>query len=401
MSSATTAAIQYAEQPYQHHQQFFVSTQQQHQALAPVSIAAADQLAPSNNNNLNVTSWIGLQDPGSANTNQHQQQAASQASAATASSDGSIDMAHQNEQNHMNGQQLYDDQHTTDIYHQSHAHHQIMNSTGWDINDNSIPKVTHWDRFNEWSDGHSRCVYRVNDEQARRHASGWAMRNTNNHNVHILKKSCLGVMVCSKRCVIDEKLGSRVHLRPHICDKARKKQQGKQCPNRRCDGRLEILPCRGHCGYPVTHFWRHTSEAIFFQAKGVHDHPRPEPKSSAETRRALALAKGLVPMCGSHTRRRAVGGAGGSVGTKVAKTKRSKTSSLACDSTTGSQPSGVKSNSSTGDSDCVTAPPRPIRRANYLKTTSSKSQAWPKSKTAALDEAQTKVSVARRTYSLC
>lgn len=210
------------------------------------------------------------------------------------------------------------------------AHHQIMNSTGWDINDNAIPKVTHWDKFNEWSNGHCRCVYRVDDEQARRHASGWAMRNTNNHNVHILKKSCLGVMVCSKRCVIDEKLGTRVHLRPHICDKARKKQQGKQCPNRRCDGRLEILPCRGHCGYPVTHFWRHTTEAIFFQAKGVHDHPRPEPKSSAETRRAMAIAKGLLPMTGSHSRRRQQNG-------HQKGRKRSYATSLPCDSTTGSQ----------------------------------------------------------------
>lgn len=184
------------------------------------------------------------------------------------------------------------------------VHHQVMNSIGWDINDNSIPRVTRWDEFNEWADGHCRCVYRTNDEQARRHASGWAMRNTNNHNIHILKKSCLGVMVCSKRCVINEQLGTKVHLRPHICDKARKKQQGKQCPNRRCDGHLEIMPCRGHCGYPVTHFWRHTSEAIFFQAKGVHDHPPPEPKSSAETRRALALAKGLLPMTCNQSKRK-------------------------------------------------------------------------------------------------
>ena len=212
-------------------------------------------------------------------------------------------------------------------------HHQVMNSSGWDINDNAIPKVTQWDRFNEWSDGHCRSVYRVDDEQARRHASGWAMRNTNNHNVHILKKSCLGVMVCSKRCVIDEQLGSRVHLRPHICDKARKKQQGKQCPNRRCDGHLEILPCRGHCGYPVTHFWRHTAGAIFFQAKGVHDHPRPEPKSSAETRRALALAKGLLPMTASHSRRRHQNG-------HLQASKRSHATSLPCDSTTGSQTVG-------------------------------------------------------------
>lgn len=213
------------------------------------------------------------------------------------------------------------------------SHHQAINSIGWDINDNSIPKATKWDNFNEWSDGHCRCVYRTNDEQARRHASGWAMRNTNNHNIHILKKSCLGVMVCSKRCIVNEQLGSRVHLRPHICDKARKKQQGKQCPNRRCDGRLEIMPCRGHCGYPVTHFWRHTSEAIFFQAKGVHDHPRPEPKSSAETRRALALANGLLPMTCSQARRKQHKNDQHQIpGGK----KRCSQTALQCDSTTGS-----------------------------------------------------------------
>lgn len=56
---------------------------------------------------------------------------------------------------------------------------------------------------------------------------------------------------------------------------------------RSCNGRLEIQACRGHCGYPVTHFWRHTQNAIYFQAKGVHDHPRPEAKGSSESRRAM------------------------------------------------------------------------------------------------------------------
>ncbi|XP_015785733.1 uncharacterized membrane protein DDB_G0293934 [Tetranychus urticae] len=153
----------------------------------------------------------------------------------------------------------------------------------WDINDNHIPKVTSFDSFQEWTDGHSRYVYRADCEEARRHSSGWAMRNTNNHNVHILKKSCLGVLVCSEACVLDN--GEQIHLRPAICDKARKKQQGKPCPNRKCSGKLKVLPCKGHCGYPVTHFWRHTENAIFFQAKGSHDHPRPEPKASAEARR--------------------------------------------------------------------------------------------------------------------
>lgn len=67
---------------------------------------------------------------------------------------------------------------------------------------------------------------------------------------------------------------------------------GKPCPNRQCNGgRLEIQPCRGHCGYPVTHFWRHTEHAIFFQAKGVHDHPRPEAKSTSEARRSLGAGR--------------------------------------------------------------------------------------------------------------
>lgn len=109
-----------------------------------------------------------------------------------------------------------------------------------------------------------RYVYRIDCDEARRHLSGWAMRNTNNHNVQILKKSCLGVLICSLRCVLDN--GDRVHLRPAICDKARKKQQGKPCPNRKCPGKLEVLPCRGHSGYPVTHFWKKIEGvAILFQ----------------------------------------------------------------------------------------------------------------------------------------
>ncbi|XP_075728846.1 uncharacterized protein LOC119164866 [Rhipicephalus microplus] len=163
----------------------------------------------------------------------------------------------------------------------------------WDINDSHVPKVSHFDEYQEWADGHCRYVYRPNCEEARRHASGWAMRNTNNHNVHILKKSCLGVLVCSLRCSSEG--GHRVHLRPAICDKARKKQQGKPCPNRRCPGRLEVQPCRGHCGYPVTHFWRHTEQAVFFQAKGLHDHPPPEPKATAEARRALRAKRAGLP----------------------------------------------------------------------------------------------------------
>ncbi|XP_015515907.1 uncharacterized protein LOC107221430 [Neodiprion lecontei] len=166
---------------------------------------------------------------------------------------------------------------------QQHPHQE------WDINDSNVPRVVDYDPWCEWADGHVRRVYGPDCEEARRHASGWAMRNTNNHNVSILKKSCLGVLVCSLGCLLPG--GGRVHLRPAICDKARKKQQGKPCPNRQCGGRLQILSCRGHCGYPVTHFWRHTEHAIFFQAKGQHDHPRPEAKSTSEARRSVGAGR--------------------------------------------------------------------------------------------------------------
>ncbi|XP_055546598.1 uncharacterized protein LOC129730953 [Wyeomyia smithii] len=160
----------------------------------------------------------------------------------------------------------------------------------WDINDAHIPYVQDisYDKFYEWADGHCRYIYSSTDDQARKHISGWAMRNTNNHNVSILKKSCLGVLICSVRCRLPN--GSQIHLRPAICDKARRKQQGRACPNRNCkNGRLEVLPCRGHCGYPVTHYWRHTDRAIFFQAKGTHDHPKPESKTSGDTRKLSSV----------------------------------------------------------------------------------------------------------------
>lgn len=102
----------------------------------------------------------------------------------------------------------------------------------WDINDSNVPIIgdDEFDVFCEWADGHVRLVYLATNEEAKKHTSGWAMRNTNNHNVNILKKSCLGVLMCSMRCTLPN--GQQIHLRPAICDKARRKQQGKQCPNR-------------------------------------------------------------------------------------------------------------------------------------------------------------------------
>lgn len=154
----------------------------------------------------------------------------------------------------------------------------------WDINDPKLPQdVRQLDSFQEWTDSYVKFIYCVDDKNAQRHQSGWAMRNTNNHNCHILKKSCLGVMVCTNDCSLPD--GKKIYQRPAICDKARQKQQKKCCPH--CGAALSLLPCRGHGGYPVTNFWRHEEKCIFFQAKGMHDHPRPETKTEAEARRSI------------------------------------------------------------------------------------------------------------------
>uniref|UniRef100_A0A8C0XSQ6 GCM domain-containing protein n=1 Tax=Castor canadensis TaxID=51338 RepID=A0A8C0XSQ6_CASCN len=153
----------------------------------------------------------------------------------------------------------------------------------WDINDMKLQNVKRTDWFQEWPDSYVKHIYSSEDRSAQRHLSSWAMRNTNNHNSRILKKSCLGVVVCSRDCSTEE--GRKIYLRPAICDKARQKQQRKCCPN--CNGPLKLIPCRGHGGFPVTNFWRHDGRFIFFQSKGEHDHPKPETKLEAEARRAM------------------------------------------------------------------------------------------------------------------
>ncbi len=40
------------------------------------------------------------------------------------------------------------------------------------------------------------------DVDARKHLSGWAMRNTNNHNKKVLKKSCLGKLNCTLKYTV-------------------------------------------------------------------------------------------------------------------------------------------------------------------------------------------------------
>lgn len=96
-----------------------------------------------------------------------------------------------------------------------------IKSYPYNLENEILRQVVEYDPWCEWADGHVRRVYGPDCEEARRHASGWAMRNTNNHNVSILKKSCLGVLVCSQECILPG--GGRVHLRPAICDKVNKR----------------------------------------------------------------------------------------------------------------------------------------------------------------------------------
>lgn len=48
----------------------------------------------------------------------------------------------------------------------------ISSPADWDINDTAVPKVSSFDTFNEWADGHCRLVYPPHSEEAKRHASG-------------------------------------------------------------------------------------------------------------------------------------------------------------------------------------------------------------------------------------
>ena len=45
--------------------------------------------------------------------------------------------------------------------------------------------------------------------------------------------------------------------------------------------------CTGHAGKPVTHLWKTDKNIVFFQAKGVHDHPKPNPKPSGSGKKRL------------------------------------------------------------------------------------------------------------------
>ncbi|OXB63186.1 hypothetical protein ASZ78_016247 [Callipepla squamata] len=181
--------------------------------------------------------------------------------------------------------------------------------TSWDINDIKLPQdVRQTDWFQEWPDSYAKHIYSSEDKNAQRHHSSWAMRNTNNHNSRILKKSCLGVVVCGNDCSTLD--GRKIYLRPAICDKARQKQQSEYGDGNAVQTAMD--PCgsfpaeaMGVTQLPTSgdmkdssYFFRLitrlflnlTYHNYFLKSKGAHDHPRPETKLEAEARRSIQKA---------------------------------------------------------------------------------------------------------------
>ncbi|XP_028404180.1 uncharacterized protein LOC114526852 [Dendronephthya gigantea] len=164
---------------------------------------------------------------------------------------------------------------------------------------------THFDDYREWIDGNEKRRYCLTSREAQSHSSGWAMKYTNNHNKYVLKKTCVGVLMCSENCRFKD--GTNIRIRPAISDKVRERQLGQQCPNSECkNGRIVHRKCSGNNGYPVTHFWVHHMDHIQFESKGTHDHPKPEPKRSSikkrdDQSRKCSSDENLVPLEGYAT----------------------------------------------------------------------------------------------------
>lgn len=145
-----------------------------------------------------------------------------------------------------------------------------------------LQAMKEYDEFEEWIDGSTKLRYSPYSREAQAHISGWAMKYTNNHNKFVLKKTCVGVLLCSKDCTLPN--GLKIVVRPAISDKVRERQIGQNCPNATCTGTLVHRKCTGNNGYPVTHFWVHQEDGIYFESKGTHDHFRPQARRATPDR---------------------------------------------------------------------------------------------------------------------
>uniref|UniRef100_A0A1I8HR09 GCM domain-containing protein n=1 Tax=Macrostomum lignano TaxID=282301 RepID=A0A1I8HR09_9PLAT len=172
-------------------------------------------------------------------------------------------------------------------------------ANSWEVTDAHLPVPPAMDAYQYWPNGPCRFIYSDASEEVRRHTIVAGRCGTRIITMSgCLKKSCLGVLLCSAGCGLPIGEGGdikQICLRPAICDKARRKQCGSRCPNPKCtDGVLYLRQCRGQGGFPVTHFWRHANNGmVYFQAKGCHDHPTPDfrPQNEIFSSRQKANAK--------------------------------------------------------------------------------------------------------------
>jgi len=80
-----------------------------------------------------------------------------------------------------------------------------------------LKAIKEYDEFEEWIDGSTKLRYSPYSREAQAHISGWAMKYTNNHNKFVLKKTCVGVLLCSQDCTLPN--GLKIVVRPAISDK--------------------------------------------------------------------------------------------------------------------------------------------------------------------------------------
>ena len=83
-----------------------------------------------------------------------------------------------------------------------------------------LKPIKEYDEFEEWIDGSAKLRYSPYSREAQAHISGWAMKYTNNHNKFVLKKTCVGVLLCSRDCTLPN--GLKIVVRPAISDKGKR-----------------------------------------------------------------------------------------------------------------------------------------------------------------------------------
>ncbi|VUZ42243.1 unnamed protein product [Hymenolepis diminuta] len=143
----------------------------------------------------------------------------------------------------------------------------------WDIEDKFLPEPLRYDKIQEWIDGDTKKIFQEYNIHICDISGGWVVRDVSSENPLLMKKVCMGVLVCSTSCnFTDDSVG----YRPAATEKTFKDQIGRCCPNPRCNGNLIHVPCEGYNGTPVIHLWRFYNKRLYFQSMGRHNHARPQ-----------------------------------------------------------------------------------------------------------------------------